>query len=118
MGKAKITTKDAGSGKRVKWLRYVFSGIAVFGLYHILSGPSGVLNLVQLRESNAALAAELDSLESRKRDLIVDKRRLEKDSAYLERIARKELGMAKPDEKVFRFVPHEAGKRPGRNEGE
>jgi len=112
MGKAKAISTDTGPKKRMKWLRYVLLGIAVFGLYHILSGPSGILNLVALRESNAALAAELDSLESRKQQLVVDKLRLEKDSAYLERIARKELGMARPGEKVFRFVPHEAGKKP------
>lgn len=109
MGKAKAT--DGGSKKRTKWLRYVLLGVAAVGLYHILSGPSGVLNLVELREANAALAAELDSLELRKQDLIVQKRRLEKDSAYLERIARKDLGMSKPHEKVFRFVPHEAGQK-------
>lgn len=108
MGKA--TATDIGSRRRTKWLRYVLLGMAGIGLYHILSGPSGIVNLVKLRESNATLEAELDSLEFRKRELVVAKRRLEKDSAYLERVARKELGMARPDEKVFRFVPHEAGK--------
>ena len=56
------------------------------------------------------MVADLDSLAQRKQDLLIEKGRLEKDSAYIERLARKELGMAKPDEKVFRFVSPKEGK--------
>jgi cell division protein FtsB len=91
--------------RRVKWLRYVLLGVVGFGIYHILSGPSGALNLVKLRKTNARYVDELDSLTVRKQELEIEKQRLEKDSAYIERVARKELGMAKPGEKVFRFVP-------------
>ncbi|HKP96462.1 MAG TPA: septum formation initiator family protein [Fibrobacteria bacterium] len=88
----------------MKWLRYVLLGVAGLGVYHILSGPSGAVNLFKLRKDNARLLGELDSLALRKQSLEIEKRRLGKDSAYLERVARKELGMARPDEKVFRFV--------------
>jgi len=56
------------------------------------------------------MEADLDSLTQRKRELQVEKARLERDSAYIERVARKDLGMARPDEKVFRFVPPKGGK--------
>jgi cell division protein FtsB len=94
---------------RVKWLRYVLLGVAGIGLYHLLTGPSGTLNLLRLKHDKARMEAELDSLTRRKQDLAVEKGRLERDSAYIERVARKELGMSRPEEKVFRFVaPKEA----------
>jgi cell division protein FtsB len=91
--------------RRMKWLRYVLMGVAGLGLYHVLTGPSGTINLLRLKREKAKMEADLDSLTRRKRDLQVEKSRLERDSAYIERVARKELGMARPDEKVFRFVP-------------
>ena len=95
--------------KRVKWIRYVLLGLGGLGLYHILTGPSGGVNLLKLKREKAGMAAELDSLTRRKQELLAEKARLERDSAYIERVARKELGMARPDEKVFRFV------KPGRD---
>lgn len=94
------------SGKRrVRWLRYVLLGIAGLGVYHVLTGPSGALNLLRLKREKARMESDLDSLAQRKRELQIEKARLERDSAYIERVARKDLGMARPDEKVFRFVP-------------
>jgi len=96
--------------KNVKWLRYVLLGLGGLAAYHVLTGPSGALNLVKLREANDDTRKELDSLQARKRDLTLEKVRLERDSAYLERVARKELGMARPGEKVFRFMAPETRK--------
>lgn len=98
--------------KRVKWIRYVLLGVVGLGVYHILTGPSGAVSLLKLKRDKERMAAELDSLERRKLDLIEEKTRLERDSAYMERVARRELGMARPDEKVFRFVSPKADKRP------
>jgi cell division protein FtsB len=102
-------SKSSGK-KRVKWLRYVLMGVVGMGVYHIVTGPSGALNLLKLKRDKAKMVADLDSLAQRKQDLLIEKGRLEKDSAYIERLARKELGMAKPDEKVFRFVSPKEGK--------
>lgn len=93
-----------GAKHRIKWVRYALLAAFAFGVYHILTGPSGALNILRLRQDNARLGSELDSLALRKQSLEIEKQRLEKDTAYIERVARKELGMAKPDEKVFRFV--------------
>lgn len=100
-----------GSGrKRVRWLRYVLMGVAGLGLYHILTGPSGAVNLLRLRKERADLEAGLDSLARRKQQLKVEKFRLERDSSYMEQVARRELGMARPDEKVYRFIRPKTGK--------
>ena len=101
---SKPTSAASGAKKQVKWVRYVLLAALGLGVYHILTGPSGALHLMKLRRENAKLGSELDSLALRKQALVIEKQRLEKDTAYIERVARKELGMAKPDEKVFRFV--------------
>jgi cell division protein FtsB len=90
--------------RKVKWVRYLVLLIFGYGLYHIMSGPSGAMNILKLKQANAGQRRELDSLTQRKAELEVEKVRLQKDSAYIERVARKELGMAKPGEKVFRFM--------------
>lgn len=96
-----------GERRKVKWLRYVLLAVVGLGLYHILSGPSGAINILRLHRENEAQRRELDSLETRKRELETEKLRLQGDSAYLAKVARKELGMAKPGEKVFRFMKKE-----------
>lgn len=96
--------KPSAPKRKVKWVRYALLSVIGMGVYHILSGPSGALNLYKLRKANAKEARELDSLALRKRELETEKSRLEKDSSYIEKVARKELGMAKPGEKVFRYM--------------
>ena len=96
--------KSASPKPKLKWIRYVLLAVAGLALYHILSGPSGAINIMKLRQANVEKRLELDSLRARKLALEVEKVRLEKDSAYLEQVARKELGMAKPGEKVFRYM--------------
>jgi cell division protein FtsB len=81
--------------------------IAVVIAYQTLVGPRGVLKIADLRAQKAQILHEIDSLEARKRELLIEKKRLLTDTAYLEKLARKELGMAKPGEKVYRFVEPE-----------
>ena len=105
--------KTTAPKRKVKWVRYALLSVIGFGIYHILSGPSGALNLWKLRKANARESRELDSLTLRKQELEVEKVRLQKDSTYIEKVARKELGMAKPGEKVFRYMsPGPAGENP------
>jgi cell division protein FtsB len=96
-----------GEKKKMRWIRYVLLAVVGFGLYHILSGPSGAINILRLRQENADQRRDLDSLEARRRDLENEKLKLQGDSAYLDKVARKELGMAKPGEKVFRYMKKE-----------
>ena len=97
--------------KKLKWIRYVLLAVVGLGLYHILSGPSGAINILRLHRENLRQRQELDSLQTRKQELETEKLRLQGDSAYLEKVARKELGMAKPGEKVYRYMaPAEANR--------
>jgi len=70
----------------------------------ILFGSRGVLDnhrldrkLLDLRQSNDELAAKNDAL---KKEIL----RLRNDLRYIEKIARDELGMVKPSDRVYRRV--------------
>jgi len=58
----------------------------------------------QMEQQNQKARSHLDSLRAHKQDLEVERERLQHDSSYLEAMARRELGMAKPGEKVYRFM--------------
>jgi cell division protein FtsB len=77
---------------------------ALFVLYQVLAGPRGLLKLAELRSQKNDIALQVDSLERRKEELLREKQRLLTDTTYLEKLARKELGMARPGERVYRFV--------------
>ena len=90
--------------KRLPWVRWILFAAILFALYHVLSGPNGLLNLRNLRREQRDAQARIDSLTVRKQELEVEKQRLLTDTAYQEKLARKELGMARPNEKVYRYV--------------
>lgn len=102
--------KNTAAKPKIKWLRYVLLGVIGLGIYHVLNGPSGGINLWKLKQANAKEVKSLDSLTARKHELEIEKTRLEKDSGYIEKVARKELGMSKPGEKVFRFAAPDSTK--------
>lgn len=89
--------------KRFHWLRWLLLALFLTAAYDVMTGPSGILNLRHMAEQNEAKRAALDSLSHRQQELRVEKQRLTSDSAYLETVARRELGMAKPGEKVYRY---------------
>jgi cell division protein FtsB len=91
------------SFKRFHWLRWLLLGLLAAVAYDVMTGPSGLLNLRQLAKQNADKRAGLDSMARKRDDLTAEKKRLTSDSSYLEAVARRELGMAKPGEKVYRF---------------
>jgi len=57
-----------------------------------------------LERREAELSAEVKRLEERLDELRENQARLETDARFVEKIAREELGYAKPGETVFRFV--------------
>ena len=87
--------------------------MALFLLYQVLAGPRGLLKLVDLRSQKNAIRLQVDSLQGRKEELLQEKQRLLTDTTYLEKLARQELGMAKPGERVYRFVAPASGSNEG-----
>ncbi len=92
------------SKKRRPWIRWALIALALFIFYHILAGRNGLFKLAELRREQRIAQGRIDSLATRKLTLEAEKQRLLTDSAYMEKLARQELGMAKPKEKIYRFV--------------
>lgn len=90
--------------RRRKWTRYLAgAGVGVL-VYVLLGGRTGVIELYRVRSEVrqlevriGAAARELDSLRTRIE-------LLKGDTAAIERIAREELGMARSNETIFKFL--------------
>lgn len=78
-------------------------GLAVF-LYLVLGGPKGVSGLYRLSADVRQLEAQVDSARGTIDSLREEILRLKTDTAYIERAAREKLGMARRDEKIYKFV--------------
>ena len=74
-------------------------------------GDRGILNLLDKRREVDALRAELEGLRAENARLATEITELRTSPRAIERLAREELGLARPDETVF-FVRDEGG--PGR----
>lgn len=84
----------------------VLGGLAVTAVF----GDAGVFALRHLRGELAALRREVEALEAENARLAQAIAELREDPAVIERIAREELGLVRPGERVLRF-PRSA--RPG-----
>ncbi|MBI3263292.1 MAG: septum formation initiator family protein [Acidobacteria bacterium] len=78
-------------------LLFVASVLIVDGLV----GEKGLLAIIQARRESVALAARLDHLRAENDRLREEARRLKEDPDAIEEIARRELGLIRPGEKVF-----------------
>jgi cell division protein FtsB len=91
--------------QKKKIIRLIFIGVAAIMLLLLFAGRYGLINLYQrVYRPLAAQRTELTQLRRLSDSLQQEKRRLETDTAYIERIAREKLGMARKDETIFKFV--------------
>jgi cell division protein FtsB len=77
----------------------LFTGVGLDAVY----GPSGLLDLLLLRQHSRALVAERHQLVRENRDLLERIARLKSDDAFLQQLIRQDLGYAKSGEVVYRF---------------
>jgi cell division protein FtsL len=70
-------------------------------------GDRGILNLVEKRRQVDALRAELEALRAENARLSSEIAALRTSPRAIERLAREQLGLARPDETVF-FIREEA----------
>jgi len=91
----------------LKKRRLIFLTIAILSLlYLVISftfGETGLLRYLQLREKRSQLVSEIREVETQNVRLQSDTKRLRENPFYLEKHARENFEMAKPDEYVFKY---------------
>ena len=75
-------------------------------------GDRGILNLIDKRRRVETLRAELDGLRAENGRLAAEIAALRTSPRAIERLAREELGLARPDETVFFIREEDAAGRP------
>ena len=66
-------------------------------------GERGFLHLYRMEKNRQAYSERIRKVEKENQALIEEIRRLNTDTAYLESVARKELGLVREDEILYRF---------------
>jgi len=70
---------------------------------NLLFGKMGLIKYIELNKTENRLKAEIISVEKEKKLLEFQVDALKKDQFYIEKHAREEFGLAKPNEYIFQF---------------
>jgi cell division protein FtsB len=92
------------STKRVltfSWLILLFLGLIVAWLGF---GEGGFIRLYRMEKERQTHLDRIQDLEKKNRELLEEIERLREDAAYMESLGRRELGLLKDDEVLYRFV--------------
>jgi cell division protein FtsB len=87
------------TGRRL--LRYVLVFVTVVVVIDAIVGEKGLLALLQARREYRAVEIALDRARAENDQLREEARRLREDPAAIEELARRQLGLIKPGEKLF-----------------
>ena len=93
-----------------KFIRGVLFLFAITLLIVFVFGDHGLFQLYKLKRERAEIQKHISQLRENREILISEKKRLENDLEYIEKLAREKYRMAKPGEKVFKVVPKESNK--------
>jgi len=103
MGTRRLTTQELQRAQRRG--RRLLAGLFIFAICVVvvdaLVGDQGLMATFRARKQYDALAADLARLRSENAALREEARRLREDPATIEEIARRELGLMSPGEKLF-----------------
>jgi len=101
----KTSTPDSGGiqprRRRRRAVQYVLVVAGCIVLVQGLIGEKGLLTMLKARQQYRALEASLSASKSENASLREDARRLKEDPSAIEDLARRELGLIKPGEKLF-----------------
>lgn len=89
----------AHRGRRV--VRYVLAFVTIVIVIDAVVGEKGLLTLLKARRDFEAVEASLARARSENTRLREEARRLREDPTAIEEIARRDLGLIKPGEKLF-----------------
>lgn len=91
--------------KKSHYLSYIsiLSFVALLLLAWVSFGKHGLLDLYKMRKEEERCLAIVDDLKEKNRLLTAEIRRLREDPRYFESVARKELGLVRENEIIYRF---------------
>jgi cell division protein FtsB len=101
---------DVGLRKKAATLGSIIALIAL--LVGSLFGDRGILHLVAQRERAESLRREIEDLRAENGRLAAEIAGLKTDPRAIERLAREELGLARPGETVFLIPEEDPSERP------
>ncbi|MBN1755941.1 septum formation initiator family protein [bacterium] len=87
--------------KRVK--KFLLILLCIVVAYMILMGDNGLIAVTRYRNLRKSLEEELENAAAEGESLQKELERLENDTTYIERLAREKYGLAKDNEKIYRF---------------
>ena len=87
--------------RRRRLFRYVLVFIACVLMVDALVGDKGLLVMLEARQQQRLLEQALEEARAENARLREEARRLREDPAAIEEIARRELGLIKPGERLF-----------------
>jgi len=105
-----ITKKDL--------LKFAFIAILFLGLIvtWLAFGESGFIHLFQMEKERQVYVEKIHRLESANQELLGQINRLRHDKEYIESIARRELGLVKDNEIIYRFSQEQDNGNPTEKE--
>jgi cell division protein FtsB len=89
---------------RREWLSLIFAGVLLMLILSALLGSLGPRDLIALQSHRAALEARRNQLVADNAAFRTRIQKLRSDDRYIERLIRRELGYARPDELVYKFA--------------
>jgi cell division protein FtsB len=89
------------AGRAGRWIRYVLVAMTVVLLVDAVFGDKGLLALLQAQKQFAAVERALQQSRDDNAKLRQMARRLREDPSAIEAVAREQLGLIKPGEKLF-----------------
>ncbi len=99
---------------RREWLSLIFGGVLVMLLLSAVLGRQGPRDLVALQSHRAALEKRRNQLAADNAAFRIRIAKLRSDDRYIERLIRRELGYARPDELVYKFAGEDDHETPPR----
>jgi cell division protein FtsB len=88
-------------GRARQIVRFVLAFVTAVLIVDAIFGEKGFVALWQARREHAAVERALNQARDENRALREEARRLREDAAAIEAIARRDLGLIKPGEKLF-----------------
>lgn len=103
----RVRKRETRLSRSAVWLRragvYAGGAVLVLVLMHTLFGPYGYLSMRRSQHEIEQLREEIDRLDHENADLSGEIRALQTDPAAIEKVAREQMGLARPGEMIFRL---------------